>query len=198
MEESSKQFIQNLAQMSGEARGVVFQTDKEYVLLKWGKDGLTKLKNKSRELGMEMPPYETASAMGWYPISQRVYSLLLIKETFHLTDEAIREIGAIAPKFSFIVKILFKLFTPIQKFAREIPRYWEEHYTIGVLEVKKVSEREKEMVLHLKNIKLHPILCEYLEGYFEGVFKFIYPNTVCQEVKCEFKGDTVHEYRFNW
>lgn len=197
MTEIKKEELENLMKLKGKVRGVIFQTDKKYVLLKWGKEGLEKLEKKAEELGLNIP-YETAETMAWYPIGQRVISLLLIKDVFDLDNQDIRRIGEMAPKFSFIVKFFFKLFTPLQKFAREIPGYWKKHYTVGVLEVKKVSEKEKTMVLLLKDIKAHPIFCKYLEGYFERVMKFIYPQSSCKETKCPFRGDDYHEYTFAW
>lgn len=189
--------FQEILKIAGEVRGVVFQTDREYILKKWQREGLEKIKEKAKNLEIEIP-YEGVKTMEWYPIAKRVISLLLIKETFGLEDKEIREIGSLAPKFSPVVKLLFKLFKPIEKFAKEIPRYWKEHYTLGELEVIKAKEKEKEMVLHLKGIEIHPIFCLYLEGYFEGVMRFIYPQTQCQERKCTFKGDPWHEYYFKW
>ncbi len=197
MASTIKKEIEEVLKIQGKVRGAVFQTDKEYVILKWQKQGFEKLNQKARELNIDIP-YQAAKAMEWYPIGKRIASLLLIKEVFGLEDKEIREMGKIAPKFSIIVKIFFKLFTPAEKFAREIPRYWQEHYTVGRLEAKKVSTKEKEMILHLKEIKINPLFCLYLEGYFERVLKFLYPSGQCRERKCSFKGDKFHEYYFTW
>ncbi len=192
-----KEKIDEILAMPGQVRGVVFATDKEYVLLKWGKEGLEKLKNKAKEWGVKTP-YEKVEVIDWYPAGQRAISLLLIREVFNLDNSGIRDMGSMAPKFSFIVKLFFKLFSPIEKFAKEIPGYWDEHFTEGELEVIKVSEKDKELIIHLKNVDIHPIYCVYSEGYFERVIKFIYPTAVCKETKCAYKGDDVHEYRFTW
>lgn len=189
--------LDQFLKIKGEARGAVFQIDAQYVLSKWGKKGLEKIKNKAKKLGYDIP-YEKAEAMNWYPIGLRIISFLLIKESFDLGNEQIREMGSLAPKFSFIVKFLFKLFTPLERFAKDIPVYWKEHYTIGELEVKELDEAKKRIVLLLKEIKFHPSFCLYLEGYFEGVCKFLFPNSQCKETQCIFKGDPIHEYILSW
>ena len=192
-----KEELENLIKIKGKVRGVVFQTDVKYVLSRWGKEGLKRLEKKMEEWKIDLP-FKGAEAMEWYPIGKRVVSLLLIKETFGLENKDIREMGSLAPKFSIVVKLLFKLFTPLKRFAKEIPRYWKEHYTVGELEVEKVSEKAREMLLNLKGIKLDPLFCLYLEGYFERVIKFIYPQTKVKEIKCQFKGDEFCQYLFQW
>lgn len=197
MNSLSKEALEELSKIKGKVRGVVFQTDKEYVLSHFKEEGLKKLQENAKNLGLKIP-YQDAETMDWYPLWWRIASLLLIKETFALEEKDIRAIGEMAPKVSFIVKFFFKLFTPLEKFSKEIPRYWREHYTVGDLEVSKVSEKEKIMVLDLKDAKIHPLLCKYLEGYFERVMKFLYPETLVKETKCPFKGDAFHEYTFTW
>ncbi len=192
-----KKELDKILQIDGKVRGAVFQTDREYILFKWQKKGYEQLKKNVKNLGVDIP-YETAKTMEWYPLGKRILSLILIKETFNLTDGEIREMGLMAPKFSIIVKVFFKLFTPAEKFARDIPRYWQEHYTIGLLDPKKVSTKDKELILHLKDIRVSPLFCLYLEGYFERVIKFMYPQAQCRETKCPFKEGTVHEYYFKW
>jgi len=196
----TKKQLDEFLKIKGEARGVVFQTDKQYVLSNWGQAGLEKLEEKFKEYSLDFSQeYDKKSTMKWYPFGKRIASLFLIKETFSLKEPEIKEMGKKAPKVSQIVSLLFKLFTPLKKFSKEIPRYWQEHYTVGFLEVKEVSEEKKRLVLELKDIKVDPLFCLYLEGYFEGAFSFLYPNVVCREEKCPFKGkENFHQYIFKW
>lgn len=181
--------------MPGKVRGVVFETDRDCVRLKWGEEGLAKLNSAVKKYGLEKDlPYETVETMAWYPLGARIVSLLLIKEVFGLDDKGIRQLGEMAPKFSFIVKLLFKLFKPLQKLVQNVPRYWEEHYTVGKLVVEKVSEEDGEMILQLKDFSPHSILAIYLEGYFECTFRFLYPKANCRFSQ---KEDYL-EYRFQW
>lgn len=192
-----KEELDKFLKIEGKVRGTVFQVDAKFVTSKLDKEGLEKLEKRAKSLGYEIP-YETADVMGWYPIGLRMISLFLIKEVFNLKDQEMRKMGQVAPKFSFIVKFLFKLFAPLKKFTEDIPRYWEEHYTIGKLEVKESDEKKKRVVIHLKGIKLHPLFCLYLEGFFEGVGMFLYPTSKIKETKCMFKGNPFHEYILSW
>jgi len=197
MEEIKKAELENLMKLEGEARGAVFQTDAKYVLEKEGEEGLKKLEEGVKSLGYDID-YRTGKATDWHPVGLRIISLLLIKNTFGWSDEEIREMGKTAPKFSFIVKFIFKIFAPIKKLVKEIPGYWKEHYTIGELEVAKFDEQNKELTLHLKEIKAHPIFCLYLEGYYERVIMFVEQNVTVRETRCMFKEDPYHEYFFTW
>ena len=123
---------------------------------------------------------------------------MLIKDAFGWPDQEIREMGKTAPKFCLIVKFIFKIFAPLKKLVKEIPGYWEEHYTVGKLEVVKFDEQNKELVIRLREIKAHPIFCLYLEGYFERVIMFVERSVTVLETKCMFKEGPQHEYEFKW
>jgi hypothetical protein len=196
-----KKEIENLMKIKGKIRGVVFQTDGRYILEKMGEEGLEKLEKRAKELNLTID-YRGAKTMEWYPVGLRAISLLLIKDVFGWGDKEIREIGKTAPKISFIVKFLFKLFLSPKKLAEEVPQYWKEHYrNIGELEAIKVDEEKKEIVLHLRNFNVHPIFCTYLSGYFETVMALTRKSgkATCQETKCVFKDNTpYHEFLLTW
>lgn len=193
--------LENLVKsIKGKIRGVVFQTDATYVLSKEGEEGLKKLEKRVKELGLPIN-YREAKAMEWQPVGLRIVSILLIKDTFGWSEEEIRNMGKAAPKTSFIVKFFFKLFLAIEKFAKEIPSYWREHYTEGELKVVKLDTKEKKkMILHLENYKLHPLFCKYLEGYFETVLNLAQKGEAeVKETKCMHKDDTsYHEFTAIW
>jgi len=197
MAEISKKELESLKEIKGEVRGAVFQTDARYVLEKEGEKGLKKLEDRLKGLGCKID-YRKARATDWYPIGLRIISLLVIQDTFDWSDKEIREMGKTAPKFSFIVKFIFKIFAPAGKLVKEIPGYWKEHYAVGKLEVTKFDEKNKEMILDLKDFKVHPIFCLYLEGYFERVLLFVEKGVKVEETKCMFKNAPYHEYFFTW
>jgi hypothetical protein len=196
----TKEEIDNLIKLEGKVRGVVFQTDAEYVKEKVGEEGLRKLEEKVKELNLPLN-YRRAKAMEWYPIGLRAISLLLIREVFGWDEKEIREMGKTAPKVSFIVKLFFKLFLSIRKLTKEVPKFWREHYTIGELEVVELNEEKKYMILHLKNFRVHPLLCSYLEGYFETVLALTRETRRASvaERRCLFKEEVdFHEYYAEW
>jgi hypothetical protein len=181
--------------IEGEVRGVVFQTDARYILEKEGEEGLKKLEERVRELGYPID-YRTAGALNFYPLGLRAISLLLIKDTFGWGDEEIREMGYAAPQTSFIVKLLMRFLADFKKFVGGLPENWTRHWTRGEMEVLKMDEKTKEVALRLKDIKIHPILCLYLEGYFRRIYEFVVGKGKgeVKETKCMFNGDPYHEY----
>ena len=72
-------------------------------------------------------------------------------------------------------------------------------YSIGKLEVLEFNEDKKKILMSLKNFKIHPLVCLYLEGYFQGVAELALKDKVkCEEVKCVFRGDNFNEYLIQW
>lgn len=197
MGEINKNELEALIMIEGKVRGAVFQTDAKYVLEKEGEAGLKKLEARVKSLGYDID-YRLGKATDWHPVGLRIISLLLIKDTFGWSDAEIREMGKTAPKFSFIVKFIFKLFAPLRKLVKEIPSDWEEHYTVGKMEVAKFDEENKELIINVKDFRAHPIFCKYLEGYIERVLLFVEQGVVTRATKCMFKGDPYHEYISTW
>jgi len=197
MVDLKKEELENLMKIEGEVRGVVFQTDYNYVLAKEGGEGSKKIEERLRSFGYKID-YKNIKAMDWCPLGLRIVSLLIIQSVFGWPESEIRKMGETAPKFSFVVKFLFKLFSPLAKLVKEIPRYWKEHYTIGELGMVEFDEKNKKLVFCLKNFEIHPIFCLYLEGYFERVLRFVEVLTTTEETKCMFKGEPYHEYSFKW
>ena len=195
-----KEQIQELMKKPGQVRGVVFDTDRKYVLRKWGQEGLKKLNSLVKEYD-DIIEYGAIEAMDWYPAPLRTVSLLLIKQCFDLKDEHIREMGKKAPTFSVVVRLFFKLFGSVEKLAKEIPAFWKKHWTIGTLKPKNIKEHEITIIL--EGIDFHPIYCIYLEGYFETIMAMTRPKgskVEVKEISCPFKGHEAnsHEYLFKW
>lgn len=191
-----KEELEDLMKIKGKVKGAVFQTDGKYVLEKEGEEGLKKLEERVKEFNLPID-YRKGRALDVHPLGLRIISLLLIKDTFNLTNEEIREMGYIAPTYSLIVKLLMKFFVSFLKFTDEVPKYWTAHYTVGELEVIDLNDETKDATLCLKGIKIHPLFCLYLEGYFERMYQFIVGKKGrCKETKCMFKGAPYHEYVF--
>lgn len=195
-----KEELDNLLKIKGETRGVGFQTDANYVLEKKGKVGLKKLEKKVKEFGYDID-YRNPKVESWYPIGLRVISLLLVKDTFHWSDKEIREIGKTAPSFSFIIKILMRFLISPKKLMEKSPEMWKKHHrNCGEAEPTEVDEKKKEVSMLLKDLKVHPVFCKYLEGYFEKLMTMVVKsqNVRTRETKCVFRGDPYNEFTTNW
>lgn len=200
-EQLTKEKIQQFIEIPGEARGQVFLTDFEYIREKKGEEGIKLLKKRMAELGNPLD-YEKIKTFEWYPVGLRALSLLVIKEAFDLGEKEISEMGNLAPKYSFLVKLIMKHFLSIARVFQESPKYWEKHYTVGKLETVELNEKEGYLIIRLKDFKVHPILCTYLfeNGYFLRIGQYVLksPQIFSRETKCMFKGNPYHECLITW
>jgi len=190
-----KNELQKIINIPGEVKGVVFQTDANFILQNKGEAGLKQLEEQAKILDLPIN-YRETSALKTYPIGLRVASLLLIKDTFNFNDEEIRRMGYEAPKTSFVVKLLMKFLVSFAKLMKEVPGYWSEHYTVGSLESININDERKEASIYLRDIMIHPIFCRYLEGYFEKIYELSLAGKKgdCKEIECAFSGATSHHY----
>lgn len=195
-----KKEVEQILKIEGKTRGVVFQTDMEYVRQKKGEAGLEKLKKGARKMGYPLPYEKEIRATAWYPLSWRVISLLLIKDLFSLDDHDISEMGMLAPKYSFVVKTLLRYFISIEKTFIESAKYWQEHYSRGNLAASEIDSKNGRLVIQITDFKVHPILCLYFKGYFKTVAQLVVKsdNISVKESQCAFKGDAFCEYIIGW
>ena len=195
----TKDEAENLMKKRGQVRGVVFNTDTEYVLSEKGEEGLKKMEEKTKEWGYPID-YKNIRNMEWYPVGLRAISLLAAKEVFDWGDEKIKDMGHSAPTYSFIVKLLMKYLLTLEQTYKKSPGYWTKHYTVGELKVPEYNEDEKYCVLQLRDFKIHPILCIYYTGYFRKIAEIGSRQkiTSIEKTKCSFKGAPYHEYVIRW
>ena len=194
--------IKKLTQIKGEVKGVVFQTDIDYILRKKGEDGLNIFSRAIKEtnVGIDL---DNIKAMSWYPLGWRGIFLVIAREVLGFSKKDIKDMGRDAPKLSFLARLFFHFFLPTRKMVNEVPEYWNKHYSVGRLEVVEFSEKEKKAVLQIKDISINPLFCTYLEGYFETVTKMTRQTGSKVEVietNCPFKNrnDKFHQYLIKW
>lgn len=195
----TKDEVENLMKKRGQVRGVVFNTDSEYILREKSEEGLKKVEQKTKEWGYPID-YKNVRNMEWYPVGLRALSLLAAKEVFDWSDEKIKDMGHSAPAYSFIVKLLMKYLLTLKQTYEKSPGYWTKHYTVGELKVPEYNEEEKYCVLQLRDFKIHPILCSYYLGYYRKIAELGARQEITgiEETKCSFKGAPYHEYVIRW
>jgi len=184
--------------IKGKVRGAVFETDAEFVTSRLGKEGLERISRVLAELGYPLA-YENINSMEWLPLGLRALSLLVIKDVFNWSDEDIKNMGDAAPKYSFIVKLLMKFFVSPRVAFSHAPEYWIKHYNIGRLVPVHLEEATGNAIIHLHDFNVHPLYCKYLEGYFQRLFKFMYPNKHIEikETACMCDHSPHHEFVVN-
>lgn len=196
----SKKEIKKLMSFKGKIRGIDIKADREFILKKEGKEGLKKVEEKLRAIGVEIE-YEKIKSMEFYPGGLKALSLLAMKAVFNYSDEEISEIGKFNAKFSLILKIFMKFFGPPEKFFfNQTPKIWERYWTEGRFVPVQYNEKEKWAIARYEELDLHPIYCHYLRGYFTTLAQLVTgsKNVEIREEKCSFLGDKFHEYLIKW
>lgn len=163
-----KKEIEQIKKLKGKVRGATLKTDIEYVANKYGKQGVEKLKKELKKTG-ENIDYNKIKNINWYPVSWRILSLVVINKTFNMTDKDMEDMGYSAPSNSFLVKIILRYFISLEKTFKECSKYWEKHWSVGRLYSKDINLEKKCLVLQLQDIDVHPILYNFLKGYFRAI-----------------------------
>lgn len=200
VQELNKELAGQLMAMPGEARGVVFKTDGDYILKEMGEAGLKKLEEKLVALDCPID-YKRIRALSFYPIGLRILSLLAIKEVFSFDDLKIKKLGAFASKTSLMIKLFINYFLSVNEvFFKEAPKIWRKHYSVGDFTPVKLDEEKKYGIIQIKNYQFHPVFCSYLGNYLCGFFQMLVKSSAItfEETKCPFRGDEYHEYTIKW
>jgi len=194
----NEKIVKELLGKEGKARGENIKLDGDFILKEKGPEGLDKVEKELVRLGCPLK-YREVNTSEFYPVGLEAISMLAIKKVFNLGDDKIREMGARAAKFSFLMRLFMRYFLSLGVFMKEAPRLWHEHYTIGTIVVKEIDEKKKRAVVWLEDFNVHPIFCVNFQGYFSRLLEIIINGqAVSQETKCLFRGDEHHEYLFTW
>jgi len=196
------ELVKKLMAFEGKIRGMDLKIDGEFILKTEGKENFEKLKEKLIKIGVPNEyQYDKIKSLDFYPGGLKAISLLAIKEVLGYDDEKIQEIGMIASKSSLIVRIFIKYFLPISDFFfKKGPTIWDKYWTVGKFTPLDLNEKEKFALVRIEGLDLHPVYCSYLKGYFTTLTKMVTggSNIICQETKCSFRGDKVHEFLLKW
>jgi hypothetical protein len=200
-QELTKQTAKQLMLLKGEARGAHFQNDAEFVLKEKGEQGLRKVEQELKKIGYPIK-YNEINPFAFYPIGLRALSLLVIKKTFNWPNKKIEELGSYAMKVSWIIRLFMKYFFSIEKVLEEAQQTWSKYFNVGQLEIKEFNQKEKKIILKIKDFNLHPVYCHCLKGVFAEIGRMaIKPKTIaCQETECSFdKGEeNAHYFLIKW
>ena len=190
----------SIQEIQGFVKAVVLQTDKIFIEIQKKENGLDLVEKEMEQMGFPLRYNSFLSPSTLVPLSKRIASLIAIRNVFSLNDEEIRRMGSLATKSSFFTKLTLRYLVSLSKMAREIPRHWQRHYTVGCMDTGELHEEQCYFIIRLRDFKAHPIFCTYLSGYIIGVVELIgnYPNLTVQETKCQHRGDEFHEFKVSW
>lgn len=191
-----KEIAKEIIKKEGNTKGSELLTLKRYIEAKYGKEGLGKLEMVLEKIGCPIK-FRKIKAASWYPEAFNVIAMLAAKELFHWPD--LFEFGYNSPGFSFGVKVFIK-FLPLHLFLKEAGKNWKKFLDVGEIEISEFNEKEKFVIISLKNYQFHPEMCRYYEGFFLRLGQYVIPTEEIKikETKCVYKGDDCHEFFISW
>lgn len=199
MENDLKTIADSLAQKKGQARGETLLNKIAFIRKEKGEAGVQELEKKLKDLGHPFSIKEVRS-LGWYPEYISVLILLVSQEIFGWSEKEIIKMGSHAPKISFIVKMLMKYFVSAKMTFEASPRNWKKHHSAGNLELGSFDEKNKKCTLRLVDYDFHPLMCEYLRGYFQDFAKLVLRTPFVETTsESEIKnGKSVYTFNITW
>ncbi len=194
----TKEAIDEMLNSPGEVRGKVIRADESFILEKGGEEKLEQVQKELEDMSSPFS-YREVKNEKFYPCGKKVLSLLAISRVFNMDKRKVKEMG----EFSFVRPPLFYLFVKlfgVKSVLKKILKKWRRNYTIGRLEIEGINERKREVIFRLYNFNLHPVFCDYMCGYLEGVGKAMGKNEAsCRETECYFKGESFfHQFVLKW
>lgn len=191
--------INKILGAEGEVRGVVFKTDRRFIVDNAGEEGIKKVEDELTKMDCSFNYEEESDNMSFYPLGMRAMSLLAISRALNLEKKEIVQMGSNAPKFSLMIKFFMRYFLSAEKIMEKAGEIWEKHYTVGKLEPTEMNMEEKFMKAKLSGIELHPIVCDYLTGYFSSIIRMgIGEESSGQESTYQKIGEKDYEFMIKW
>jgi predicted hydrocarbon binding protein len=180
-------------------RGDVLITDLQYIERISGPKAEKAIKKKLKEIEAKID-FKKINNTGWYPISWKVLILILTREVMDWKDQDLIDMGRFASRQSFVLKTLLKYFVSLERTFQESVRFWLKYWDAGEMIPYKIDEKEKYLIIQLKNFKIHPDLCLYFTGHFESIANLILKSEKIsvKETKCQFRGNDFHEFEIRW
>ncbi len=199
IEETLEDFLARKKDSSEKIRAEAVRVNKNYILQKEGKEGFEKVKKRIKELGVEMD-FEELDSKTWEEDWKNSILVATAKEVFNWTEEDVFEMGRYGPRSSFFIKMVLQNFVSLDTVLNNASDYWKKHCNLGSLEVVDYNEEKKYVVIRIRDLLMHPVICVGRAGFLKGISEFVLKssNTTIEETKCMHKGDDYHEYTIRW
>jgi hypothetical protein len=200
--ETKKENIQETAdklkEYKGKTKGSVFQTDIGYIRIKEGENGVRKVEERMKELGVSVD-FNKIEPYDWVSEGISALTIVVAKDIFDWSEEDVYVMGKTATKMSFVVKMIVCYLFSIEKIINDINNYWLKHYDFGSLKAE-FKPKENKIILREEGYDVHPLLCIYHAGYYAGLTEFFLKNkkVTARETACIHKGAKHNEYVLSW
>ena len=199
----SKEDLDKLKTIKGEVRGISLKRYGEYILKEKEEAGLKKVEEAMADIGCPLK-YREIKQTNFYPLWYNVLTFLAIKKLFNFDDKKFQEMGRFCFKSPLLIKLLAKYLVSFDKAVKSVHNMWSVYFTVGRLSVTDYSQKERYVIVSLKDYPLYPtefprIHCQYLTGYFPSVLQMVVGvKATGKEIKCVYRGDEDHQFLLNW
>lgn len=194
----SEEKLNKIMSLKGKVRGVVIRDGIEYVLKEKGQEGVQKLEEAMEQAGYPIK-YQEIRLNDFYPIGYQALTLELIKRVLGFDKKEFQKMGEFTPKFSILIKIFMKYFISMDRLAKEVPKMWKKHYTVGNINILEMDQEKKRGTIRIENFECHPLHCQSLVTYLPTIVQMVIGEKVeCKETKCVHRGDNYHEFLLQW
>lgn len=188
-----------LMSIPGNVKGEVFHSYEPFIRYRKGEDGIRLIEERMKAAGYPVV-FKEVKSMKWYPEALSVLAIIAACEIFDWGEGDIFEMGKAAPKYSGIVKFMMRYFLSPKRTFDESPKYWRKHFDFGEIENAVFNEKDRIILIRIKNYKFHPLICAFHKGYFFS-FSQLTIKSDClkiEETKCVHRGDKYHEFTIRW
>ncbi len=193
---SFKKEFADINKLKGEERALDLKYVTEYVKKKEGEVKYNLLLKKLKKIGFILPEINESDKMDWIPMKIPVFFVIASAKFFNWNRQNIINMGRNFITFSPLLKIFIKYFISPEKTLGSGAENWKKHYTLGELELVKYNEQEKEIVLHIKNFKTHPVDYIFIIGSLEKMGEL---SLGLKNIKGEgVQRDAYYEIIFHW
>ena len=199
-----KEILQNISRetekVTGKVKGEAIVTLAKFIEKKEGKGMIKKVEKEMKELGYDFS-FKKINTFQWIDMKIDVLSLLIAREIFNWSDSDIIERGKFHFTVSFLTKMFFFSFVSPKSIFQYVASYWSKYYNEGEVERVEFNEKEKYMILRVRNFYGHPILCLRHQGYVLGLMELVVgkdSNIKTEERACKCRGDDYHELFVMW
>lgn len=194
----SKEELERLKNLKGEARGMGIKSSIEFIIQKEGKEALEKIESEMKRIGYPIK-YKEMKAMGFYPLGLEAALFLVIKKLFNYSDKDFQEMGRFGAKSSLIIRLFTQYFVSFEKFIDKPPEMWRKYFTVGNLKIQEYNEKEKYAIVRLGEFNLNRFHCQLFLGFCCALLEMMIKAKVTgQEMRCPFRGDEYHEFLLKW
>ena len=190
--------VDKLKNLEGEVRGVVFKTDRKFIVSKAGEKGVKKVEEELSNINHPFI-YDNIEEMEFYSFGMRIASIMSIYKALNLSEEDVIEMGRKAPRVSSFIRFFNKHFLSIEKTLAKVGEIWQKHATSGKVTLEKVDEKEGFAIFHFSEIELNPLYVLYMRGYLSGSISMVTGKKVEVSSKnFEKEGVFVNEFKATW